>query len=329
MMDARHRLVRRWLVGLTGILLAACPMLALAQLSQWHAETAVSPRTGPLTYLRWAMDASGERLEFAQAPTRIVSLEYEMDEYVYRIAPTERVVGVSAQAYREQVSNVLEPVKRYQPAVATSIEVILRLKPDLVLASNRSNGDLIHLIQSAGIPVFRVHTLVTTLDQVAENISLIGYVTGCDEAAAAERARFTREIEAIRTQCRAHEKPPRVFGVSMVGYTYGDQTLFHDVVRLVGGVNIGAENGLRTYQKVGRETILRWNPEWIFTWSDPGQGAQELQNWLVDPVVGATEAAQKQQVVVSDGKDHLPLSPLVTRLARTMAHHLCNTAPNP
>ncbi len=320
----------RLLFMLAGIFLAALPALSLAQLSStWLSSAGSGAHTGPLTYPRWAIDANGGRLEFAKAPTRIVSLEYEMDEYIYHIAPAERVVGVSAQAYREQVSNVLEHVERHQPAVATNIEAILRLQPDLVLASSRSNGDLIHLMQSAGIPVFRVHTLATSLDEVAENISLIGYVTGCDDAAAAERTRFAREIEEIRTQCQAHEKPSRVFGVSMVGYTYGDQTLFHDVVRLVGGVNVGAENGLRTYQKVGKETILRWNPEWIFTWSDPGQGARERQNWLADPVVGATEAAQKHQVVVSDGKDHLPLSPLVTRLARTMANHLCKTAPNP
>lgn len=326
-MHTRKSSFTRLLLVLAGIFLAAHPALSLAQLpSPWQSSAGLGVLTGPLTYPRWAIDANGGRLEFAKAPMRIVSLEYEMDEYVYRIAPTERVVGVSAQAHREQVSNVLEHVKRHQPAVATNIEVILKLDPDLVLASSRSNGDLIHQIQSAGIPVFRIHTLATSLDQVAENISLIGYVTGCDEAASAERARFTREIEQIRTQCRAHEKPPRVFGVSMVGYTYGDQTLFHDVVRLVGGVNVGAEQGLRTYQKVGSETILRWNPEWIFTWSDPGQGTRELQNWLDDPVVGATEAAQKQQVVVSDGKDHLPLSPLVTRLARIMANHLCKTA---
>ncbi|NJM12193.1 MAG: hypothetical protein HC889_10175 [Synechococcaceae cyanobacterium SM1_2_3] len=101
------------LLVLAGIFLAARPALSLAQRpSPWQSSAGLGVLTGPLTYPRWAIDANGGRLEFAKAPMRIVSLEYEIDEYVYRIAPTERVVGVSAQAHREQVSNVLEHVKR-------------------------------------------------------------------------------------------------------------------------------------------------------------------------------------------------------------------------
>lgn len=290
----------------------------------WPNAAEAPVKTGSVVYPRTAVDPLGARVVLEAPPKRIVSLEYEIDEYLYRIADPEHVVGVSKQAYRDQLSNVLAQVNRHQPKVAADIETILRLKPDLVVAGVRSKSDLVHALQSAGIRVFRLPTLATRLEQVAENITLVGYLTGRDEPARRERQRFESELADIDAQCRkAGHRGARVFGVSMIGYTHGDQTLFQDIVRLVGVVNVAAQNGIHSYEKIGNETVLRWNPDWVFTWSDPGKGADELRRWSEDPALGATAAVKKRQVVVSDGKDHLSLSSEVTKLARTMANVLC------
>ena len=290
----------------------------------WPASAEAPVKTGSATYPRTAVDPLGARVVLEAPPKRIVSLEYEIDEYLYRVVAPEHVVGVSKQAYRDQVSNVLAQINRFQPKVAGDIETILRLKPDLVVAGVRSKSDLVHALQSAGIRVFRLPTLATRLEQVAENITPVGYLTGRDEPARQERKRFERELAEISAQCQKAARPAaRVFGVSMIGYTHGDQTLFQDLVRLTGAVNVAAQNGIHTYEKVGNETVLRWNPDWVFTWSDPGKGAEELRRWNDDPALGATAAVKKRQVVVSDGKDHLSLSSDVTKLAHTMANVLC------
>ena len=290
----------------------------------WPNAAEAPVKTGSVVYPRTAVDPLGARVVLDAPPKRIVSLEYEIDEYLYGVVEPEHVVGVSKQAYRPQLSNVLAQVDRYQPKVAGDIETILRLKPDLVVAGVRSKSDLIHALQSAGVRVFRLPTLATRLEQVAENITLVGYLTGRDEPARLERQRFESELADIDAQCRkAGHRGARVFGVSMIGYTHGDQTLFQDIVRLVGAVNVAAQNGIHTYEKIGNETVLRWNPDWVFTWSDPGKGVEELRRWSEDPALGATAAVKKRQVVVSDGKDHLSLSSEVTKLAHTMANVLC------
>ena len=314
------------------VLALAALAVALATLSvpetgwafSWPNAAEAPVKTDSVAYPRTAVDPLGASVVLEAPPKRIVSLEYEIDEYLYRIAAPEHVVGVSKQAYRPQLSNVLAQVDRYQPKVAGDIETILRLKPDLVVAGVRSKSDLIHALQSAGVRVFRLPTLATRLEQVAENITLVGYLTGRDEAARLERQRFERELAEVTAQCqKTGHRGARIFGVSMIGFTHGDQTLFQDLARLIGAVNVAAQNGIRTYEKVGNETVLRWNPDWVFTWSDPGKGAEELQRWSDDPALGATAAVKKRQVVVSDGKDHLSLSSEVTKLAHTMANVLC------
>ena len=280
--------------------------------------------TGALAYPRSAVDPLGAHVVLDAPPTRIVSLEYEIDEYLYRIAAPQHIVGVSVYAYGVNASSVLGPVNRFQPKVAGDIETILRLKPDLVVAGVRSRPDLVHTLQAAGVRVFRLPTMATRLAQVAENVSVVGYLTGRDETARQERLRFERELAGIAARCKIGGRPaPRIFGVSMIGYTQGDQTLFQDIVRLVGAVNVAAQNGVHAYEKVGNETVLRWNPDWVFAWSDPGKRADELRRWRDDPALGATAAVRKGQVVVSDGKDHLSLSSGVTKLAQTMADVLC------
>jgi len=310
-------------------LLSIFAAFALQGAPDLRAETATDWRTfahgavGDSHYPRRARDSQGGEIVMAQPPQRIVSLEYETDEYAYLIAPPERIVGVSDLAYRAQISNVLDQVNAHRPTVAADVETIIRLNPDFVLAADRSRPDLVQALRQAGINVFRLFTLATRLDEVAENITVTGYILGRDQAAAQKRAAFEAELAGIVEQCRAPHPAARVFGVSMIGYSFGDATLFHDQARLVGAINVGAENGLHSYQKVGSETVLRWNPDWVFTWSDPGRGAEELKRWTDDPVLGAIAAVEKNQVVVSDGKDHLSLSPLSVKLVHRMADAIC------
>ena len=178
-----------------------------------------------------------------------------------------RVAGMWEDvAVRHPIARI---VREDPSGVATDASSILALGPDLVVGTLSSSPEVVYELQAAGIPVFRLDTLVTRLDQVAENISVLDYITGQDELASQARERFEAEIAAIAEQCAARRPRSRIFGHSMTGFSYGDQTLFHDVVRLVGGINVAAEGGLHTFERIEREDVMEWNPEWVFTWAVP------------------------------------------------------------
>jgi iron complex transport system substrate-binding protein len=268
-------------------------------------------RIGGPAYPRTAVDADDFTVRIARPARRIVSQYWSIDEFVYKVAPEDRIVGVSQSAYLENLSNVLEQVKRRRPEVAADPERVLRLNPDLVLVASSARADYTALVRSTGAPTYRMFTVFTTLDEIAESIRLVGYLTGEDEAAEAERRRFMAAVERARHRRPASAPRPRVFGLAG-RTTYGRETLFHDVVETLGAINVGAEAGLRAYESVSTEQVLRWNPEWIVAGADRGKTKAELERLMADPAIGLTQAARNGRILVLEYQMLLPASPFVT-----------------
>ncbi len=178
-------------------------------------------------------------------PTRTVASQYwSLDEYLYSIVPPQSVVSVSQSAYDRSFSNVFPQAEKFKPAITMDPEIILKLAPDLLLISSDARADFTQLLRAVGMPIFRTFTSYTKLDDVRQTIRLIGYLTGRDAEAGRVEREFAAAIEKARLRKPAGTTAPRILGYSG-GYSYGDQTLFDDViVRTLGGVNIGeAEQG--------------------------------------------------------------------------------------
>lgn len=277
--------------------------------------------TGPLSYPRYAYDSDGRRVEIAAPPRRIVSQSRPVEEYLYSVAPPESVVGVSASAYEATTSDVYPYVEKYRPAVASEIERVLRLNPDLIIVSSSGRADISSLLRGAGIPLFRMYTMFTTLDEVADSIRLAGYLTGQDEAARAEQQRFRAELDHAFAMRPATAPKPRILALSM-GIVYGRETLFNDIVERLGAINVGAEAGLKAYEQVDSETILKWDPEWIVSGADPGKAAAVRAQMLADPAIALTTAARKGHILIFDNRIFLPVSPYSARLVTALEQAL-------
>jgi iron complex transport system substrate-binding protein len=275
-------------------------------------------RTGPAEYPRKAVDSDGFAVRVARPARRIVSQYWSIDEYVYSVTPPERVVAVSESAYLPNISNVYREVQRFRPAIATDPERVLRLDPDLLLVSSTSRADFCALVRSTQVPIYRVFTTFTTLAQVAETIRLTGYLTGEDEAAAREVDRFRSAIERAKSRRKAGGKVPRILGFS--GHSsYGTETLFDDMVRTLGGINVGAEGGLKGYDTINNEQIVRWNPEWIVAGANRGKTREMLATLMADPAIAVTQAARDGHILVFEFNVFLPTSPFSTLLMTAMA----------
>src|SRR5262249_16781303 len=144
---------------------------------------------------------------------RIVSQYWSIDEYLYSVVPPERVVAVSQTAYVENYSNAYSYVQRFHPAIATDPERGLRLDPDLLVVANRSRADFCELVRSTGVPIYRAFVAFETLEQVAETIRLVGYLTGEDDAAQSAVKRFWAGIEHAERRRVSTRNPPRVLGL--------------------------------------------------------------------------------------------------------------------
>jgi iron complex transport system substrate-binding protein len=278
-------------------------------------------RMGAEKYPRQAIDSDEFTVRVAMPTHRIVSQYWSIDEFVYSVAPPQDVVAVSQSAYLKSFSNVYDKVEQFKPVVASDPERVLALNPDLMIVSSSSRADYTSLARSSGVPVYRMQTTFTTLDQIEQCIRLTGYLTGNDETAEKEAIRFRAAIDAAKAFRPQNAPKPRLLGLSS-GYSYGRETLFEDIVTTLGGINVGTENGLKGYDTVNFEQVIRWNPEWIFSSSDPGRTKETLQKLLDDPAISLTEAARHGHIVVLENHVFFPMSPYTTLLVQAMAEAL-------
>jgi iron complex transport system substrate-binding protein len=311
---------------LTGIVAGAVEHFATpvggiraARQSNWPGSAAI--RTGGQEYPRKAIDSDGFTVSVPEPARRIVSQYWSIDDYVYSVVPPERVIAVSETAYLPGISNVYHHVQRFRPAIATDLERVLRLGPDLLIVSNSSRADYCAIVRSAGMPVYRAFTMFTTLEELAETIRLTGYLTGEDLAADAEVKRFRAAIEAARAKRPQNAPPPRVLGISG-HYGWGSRTVFDEIVRTLGAINVAAEGGLTGSQAVNSEQIVRWDPEWIVSGADPGREQEARARLLADPAIALTQAAREGRILIFENRVLLPLSPFTTRLVAALAEAL-------
>lgn len=264
---------------------------------------------GP-AYPRHAVDAEGYRITISKPPERIAVTEWTIEEFVYPVVRPERVVAVSRSAFDRKFSNVFPFAEQFKPTLSTNTENLLKVVPDLII-STPENSNRTNILQSAGIPVFRMYTQFTKMEEILQNIKLIGYLTGEDAAADKLYEKFQLALQRAKQRKPAGMSPPRILGYQFA-YSYGEQTSFHAVVDALGGINVGAEHGLKFYDAISSEQVMRWNPEWIVSGSDRGMQNETLKRILDDPAVRMTTAARKGQIVVLESNIFLPRSPYMT-----------------
>jgi iron complex transport system substrate-binding protein len=278
-------------------------------------------RIGGFTFPREATGADDVRTRIEAVPRRLVSQSMSADEYLYSIVPPDRVVGVSESAYQERISNVYDLARRHMPVVAIDPERVLRADPDLILMPAEARSDVPGLFRAAGVPVYRIYTMFPTLASIEAHIRLVGYWTGEDARADAEARRFHAAVQRAAARRPTHRPAPRVMGFGGI-YSYGSDTLFHDILRVLGAENVAATHGFIGYDRVTDEHIVRWDPEWIVAGADRGQIELVRAKLLARPAIAATTAARRGQILVFENHIFLPLSPFTSRLVEALADAL-------
>jgi iron complex transport system substrate-binding protein len=203
--------------------------------------------------------------------------------------------------------------------VATDVEVVLGLQPDLVFVPAEARADVPGLLRAAGVPVYRIPTMFPTLASIEEHIRLVGYLTGEDARAEEELFRFRAAVARAAAKKPAGARPPRVAGFGGT-YSYGSETLFSDILRVLGAENVAAADGFVGYDRVSDEHIVRWNPEWVVAGADRGLVDQVRRRLLANPAIAGTTAAQRGQLLVLEHQLFLPLSPYTARLVEALAN---------
>jgi iron complex transport system substrate-binding protein len=204
-------------------------------------------------------DMLGRRVTVPERPGRVVSLAPSLTEIAYAVGAGEQLVGVTEYCDFPREARAKPKIGGiYTP----NFEVILTLKPDLVLATTEGNREEhIRGLEDLGIPVYVVRPLdfVTVLD----SIERIGRVLGRETEA-------RRRVDAMKRQ--ADEVARAVHGVPRPRVLYvlwgdplivpGRDTLITDLIRRAGGESVTGDERL-PYPRFSLEEAVARRPERI------------------------------------------------------------------
>jgi iron complex transport system substrate-binding protein len=204
-------------------------------------------------------DMRGRRVTLTGPPARIVSLAPSMTEIVYALGAASSLVGVSDFCD-------FPPDARRKPRVGgvstPNLEVILTLKPDLVLATPEGNREEdVLALERLRIPVF----VVTPVDfaSVLESVSRVGAVIAREDEARRLVAEMSSRADAI-ARAVAGVRRPRVlyviWGDPLI--VAGRGTLITDLLRRAGGESITGDEPA-PYPRFAMEEVVARAPDWI------------------------------------------------------------------
>ena len=209
-------------------------------------------------------------------PMRIVSLSPLLTENVFLLGAGERMVGNTSYCTKPEAAKA---VAKVGSVMELSIERIIGLRPDLVLAINLSPPQQVAQLERLGLRVRTFHQPESFAEMCAQFLEL-GALLGREQRAREIVDEAARRTEAVRT---ATADLPRRKVFLQVGanplFSSVQDSFTHEYMVLGGGENIAGD---RRSGAMTTEQVLALDPEVIIIavmGSEDGVGGGEKGKW--------------------------------------------------
>ena len=224
--------------------------------------TAQAPEETPSAIV--LTDAMGVEITLAAPAASIISTAPAVTEDLFAIGAGGQVVGVTefCNYPPEMVELGLTTVGGFSDD-SFSLETMVALAPDFVVADASIQGNLIPDLRAAGLTVFAINP--TTLEQVMDTLITLGRLTGHQEEAAALVEDMQARLEAVQETLAAvpdEDKARVYYEIWNDPYMVPGPSFIQEVITLAGGVDIFAD--VETpWATVSEEEIIARDPEVI------------------------------------------------------------------
>ncbi|MFC1563287.1 ABC transporter substrate-binding protein [candidate division KSB1 bacterium] len=217
--------------------------------------------------IRKFIDARGKEVLLPPRPERIVSFICSITETLFEIGAGERVIGRTN--YCIKPAPVIEEVQKIGGPKNPDIDLILSLKPDLLIANVEENEKKdIDILERSGVPVFV--TYPKTITDSIELIKTLGMITDTEAEAGELYNKAINIAEEIKQKTESSANPPSI--VYLIWrkpfMTINSDTYINNLIEFCGVLNVFADRNER-YPEISLEDIMQSRPEIIFFPSEP------------------------------------------------------------
>ncbi|MBB4211502.1 ABC transporter substrate-binding protein [Rhodothalassium salexigens] len=202
-------------------------------------------------------------------PHRIVSLNLCADQYLIALADPDQIAALTHYATDPDLSFFADAAQRY-PQSAGAGEELLRLAPDLVIASPYRRRETQALLRQFGHPILKLGR-VHTVEDIATQTHKIAAAIGHPARGRALVAEVRRRLAAVRANTEASPHPSALH-YQRRGFVSGERSLVSAIMAEAGLRNLAGEAGRRSLGRVSLETLLMLGPDYIVT-DRPHDGA--------------------------------------------------------
>lgn len=249
-------------------------------------------------------DAYGDTVTIEKQPQKIVSTMPSNTELLFAIGAGEYVIGGTIHDTYPPEAEEVEKIGGY---ATLDLEKIIDLDPDLVVAGYGNGEENINMMRDElGMNVVVLNP--KTVDDIVENIELLGLITNNTEQATSIISGMQQQIETITqvTETIPEDARPRVLYIVWDDpmYAAGNNTFPNDLIEMAGGNNIMESDG---WPMADLEDVVERDPE-IIICSSMGAEDQSVSEELAEKIrnnelLAYTSAVQNHRVYpISDPK---------------------------
>ena len=206
-------------------------------------------------------------------PRRIVSLGPALTEEIYLLGVPDKLVGCTIYCNRPEAARQKQKVGT---VVEVSVEKIVDLKPDIILATSLTDRRAKERFRQLGMNVV-VFSEAKNFNEVCQQFFYLGKVVGREEKAQKIVAQAKKGVNSIAGRVKGTRKP-KVFleiGTKPL-FTVTRNSFVNDFIVLAGGINIAAEARSGLYS---REKVIEQDPDVIIIVSMGVAADQEKKVW--------------------------------------------------
>jgi iron complex transport system substrate-binding protein len=307
--------LKRWRASASttvATILCCAALLLLTSVARGAQSAPPAAQTNPETAKAAAplivKDEAGRRVEVPQPVRRIISLAPSLTETIYALGLQDRLVADTDFCdYPAEAKKLPKVGGPFTP----NLEVILSLKPDIVLlaansANRKETADALDLLH---VPAYA--TNARTIDDVIASIARLGEVLGAADQGHALADSLRARLDALHRKLGT-AAPVRVLFVVWQEplISIGQETFLADAMRWA-----GAESVIRTKQDwphVNLEEAVKQQPEYlVFASAHPEEITASLANMRTLPGWRDMKALQENRVVIVSDAINRPAPRLV------------------
>lgn len=250
------------------------------------------------------VDYQGTKIHLDAKPQRIMTYTSGADEVLLGIVPPERLVAINDGLADPRMSNIASLVAKIPRTIPRNppVEMVMSLKPELVIVQDWIQADNIASLRDLGIKVV-VCRSPRSLADIKDNIKIISAAVGEPERGARLIEMMDNELAAISAKVEAQPKEKRHKRIAIISVMQGfggQDSLVEDLCRYAQCEDVKILAGIQKGQSITKEKLLAGNPDFMLfpVYMNDGRTSEERygQEFMKDPAYETISAVKRGNV---------------------------------